>query len=194
MKSKNHITSYSNTILQKLQKPTIKITRDESALYWFSNKGYFAYPLLAGVPAVIIPYVVANVRQRKRQYGVFWKKYPIFPGNIEYAPKFAIPLVADSIGYLLFVPYVVNYYIPYVVSCLLPYVDGENITYIAHHQLPMLSISNYPILLQNSLCCPLISTLYCPIQATLCWPIPITLHCPLQVPYIDHYKLPYIDP
>jgi hypothetical protein len=34
--------------------------------------------------------------------------------NIGYAPKFAIPLRADNIGYLLFVPC--------VVSCLLPYI------------------------------------------------------------------------
>ena len=84
----------------------------------------------------MIPYVVTNVGQRSRQYRVFWKKYPILPDNIGYAPKFAIPLMADNIGYLLFVPYVVNYYTPYVVSCLLPYVDGENIPYIARRELP----------------------------------------------------------
>ncbi len=40
------------------------------------------------------------------------------------------------IGYLLFVPYIVNYYTPYVVFCLLPYVVSENIPCIAHRQLP----------------------------------------------------------
>ncbi len=96
--------------------------RDESTLYWFSNIGNFTYPLFPDVSAFMIPYVVTNIGQKKVQYRVFWKKYPILSGNLGYAPKFAIPLMADNIGYLLFVPYVVNYFLPYVVSCLLPYV------------------------------------------------------------------------
>ncbi len=134
----------------------------------------------------MIPYIVASVRQRRSQYRVFWKKYPVLPGNIGYAAKFAIPLMAVNIGYLLFVPYVVNCLLPPTLHCRLKYIlDCPSPVTLCCPLVTTLYCSRI------TLCCPLISTLYCPMQATLYWPLQIYFYCSLQNTLCCHYKVPY---
>ncbi len=162
---------------------TYTLDGDESALYWFSNIGYSAYPFFP-LMSLLSWYPMLSQTLGKRRCNIgYFEKIPYIVGQHRVCSKVCHSI--EGWQYRVFIICTLCCLLSPTLHCLLK--DTMFCPLPVTLCCPLVTTLYCS---KITFCCPFISTLYCLRQATLYWPFQITLYCPLQNTLCCHNKNP----